>query len=118
MIFHGIRAPIVIAHVTSREALRHVERARRRALPVTCETCPQYLLLTDACYTDPDEAAKFICTPPIRSAKHRRALWRGIERGSIQQVASDHAPFRFEDQKLGPENFTKIPNGVPRKRFG
>ena len=107
------RAPICIAHVTSKRALVNIERARYEGAQVVSETCPQYLLLTDACYDQADEAAKYVCTPPIRSEDNQRALWQGLRRGSIQQVASDHAPFRFADQKLGPSDFTKIPNGVP-----
>ena len=54
-----------------------------------------------------------MCTPPMRGEEHRLALWDGVARGDIQQVASDHAPFRFQDQKQNAENFTKIPNGLP-----
>ena len=106
-------APICIAHVTSERALVNIEKARYEGAQVVSETCPQYLMLTDACYHDADEAAKYVCTPPIRSEENQRALWQGLRRGSIQQVASDHAPFRFADQKIGPSDFTKIPNGVP-----
>ena len=106
-------APICIAHVTSERALGNIEKARYEGAQVVSETCPQYLLLTDACYHNAEEAAKYVCTPPIRSEENQRALWQGLRRGSIQQVASDHAPFRFQDQKLGPSDFTKIPNGVP-----
>jgi dihydropyrimidinase len=109
-------APICIAHVTSADAAKHVAQARTRGQQVVCETCPQYLVLTEDVY-DPArgfEAAKFVCSPPIRTPEHREALWRGLEDGSIQQVASDHAPFRFSDQKTqGREDFTRIPNGVP-----
>ena len=106
-------APICIAHVTSERALGNIEKARYEGAQVVSETCPQYLLLTDACYHNAEEAAKYVCTPPIRSEENQRALWQSLRRGSIQQVASDHAPFRFQDQKLGPSDFTKIPNGVP-----
>lgn len=107
------RAPICIAHVTSETALEHIERARYRGGQVVSETCPQYLLLDESCYQHAEEAAKYVCTPPIRSEQHQRALWQGLRRGSINQIASDHAPFRFEGQKLGAPDFTKIPNGVP-----
>lgn len=106
-------ARICIAHVTSKRALENIERARYEGAQVVSETCPQYLTLTDACYSHADEAAKYVCTPPIRSVDNQEALWDGLRRGSIQQVASDHAPFGFQDQKLGATDFTKIPNGVP-----
>lgn len=109
-------APLCIAHVTSWDALRHVQEARSRGLPVVCETCPQYLILTDAEYDSKHgfDAAKFVCSPPLRGAEHHEVLWKGLADGSIQQVASDHAPFRFTDQKQqGRDDFTRIPNGLP-----
>ncbi|MCS5701640.1 MAG: dihydropyrimidinase [Acidobacteria bacterium] len=109
-------APLCIAHVTSSDALRHVQKARARGLPVVCETCPQYLVLTDNEYnpTRGFEAAKFVCSPPLRGAEHHEVLWEGLADGSIQQVASDHAPFRFAGQKeQGRGDFTRIPNGLP-----
>ena len=50
----------------------------------------------------------------MRAAKHRDALWNALAAGTIQQVSSDHAPFRYHDQKTtGRDNFTRIPNGLP-----
>ncbi len=111
-----VGAPVCIAHVTSREAVDAVRRARRRGVPVAAETCPQYLSLTAERYTDANgfEAAKFVCSPPLRPGGHPEALWSGLMDGTLQQVASDHAPFRFADQKTqGREDFTQIPNGLP-----
>lgn len=110
------RAPLCIAHVTSAGAARHVADARAQGHPVAAETCPQYLVLDDSVY-DPDagfEVAKFVCSPPMRAAEHRDVLWEALAAGSIQQVSSDHAPFRYRDQKTtGRGNFTRIPNGLP-----
>lgn len=109
-------ATLCIAHVTSAGAARHVAEARARGARVTAETCPQYLVL-DASVYDPDagcEVAKYVCSPPMREAEHNDALWGALADGSIQQVSSDHAPFRFEGQKTGGcDNFTEIPNGLP-----
>lgn len=109
-------APLCIAHVTSSGAARHVAYARERGKPVAAETCPQYLVLDDSVY-DPDggfEVAKFVCSPPMRAARHRKVLWEALAAGSIQQVSSDHAPFHYEKQKTtGRDNFTRIPNGLP-----
>ena len=109
-------APLCIAHVTSAGAAHHVADARELGGPVVAETCPQYLVLDDSVY-DPDagfEVAKFVCSPPMRAAEHRDALWDALAAGSIQQVSSDHAPFRYHDQKTtGRGNFTRIPNGLP-----
>ena len=111
-----VGAPICVAHVTAAESLERIEAARYRGVSAFCETCPQYLVLTDDRYAADHgfDAAKFVCSPPLRDETHRQALWGGLRRGSIQQVSSDHAPFRFTDQKeLGRKDFTKIPNGLP-----
>lgn len=109
-------APICIAHVTSAGAAGHVAEARARGVPVAAETCPQYLVLDESVY-DPGagcEVAKFVCSPPMRERSHVDALWKALADGTIQQISSDHAPFRFQDQKTnGCENFTQIPNGLP-----
>ncbi len=109
-------APICIAHVTSEGAAAHVAAARSRGVAVAAETCPQYLVLDESVY-DPAagcEVAKFVCSPPMRARSHVEALWRALADGSIQQISSDHAPFRFEGQKTGGcEDFTRIPNGLP-----
>ena len=109
-------APICIAHVTSSGAAQHVADARARGVAVAAETCPQYLVLDSSVY-DPGagcEVAKFVCSPPMREHSHVAALWEALADGSIQQVSSDHAPFRFEGQKTGGcDNFTQIPNGLP-----
>lgn len=111
-----VNAPLCIAHVTSSGAAGHVAAARERGEPVVAETCPQYLVLDETVY-DPCggfEVAKFVCSPPMRAAEHHDALWSALADGSIQQVSSDHAPFRYHDQKTtGRGNFTRIPNGLP-----
>lgn len=111
-----VGAPVCIAHVTSAEAAEVVARARQRGIAVAAETCPQYLVLTEDRYHDDGDfqAAKYVCSPPLRPGGHPEALWSALEDGSLQQVSSDHAPFRFADQKTqGRGNFTRIPNGLP-----
>jgi len=109
-------APICIAHVTSAGAVAHVAQARLGGAPVVAETCPQYLVLDESVY-DPAggcEVAKYVCSPPMRAPSHVEALWEALRAGSIQQVSSDHAPFRYEGQKTGGcGDFTQIPNGLP-----
>ena len=96
-------------------SLHAVAAARARGLPVWAETCPQYLYLNDGHYAAPGfEGAKFVCTPPMRSAADNEALWQGLQRGDLQVVSTDHAPFNYKGQKeLGLHDFTKIPNGLP-----
>jgi len=108
-------APVYIVHLTCAEALDAVRAARRRGVRVFAETCPQYLFLTEDELSRPGfEGAKFVCSPPLRPAHHAPALWRGLEQGDLQVVATDHCPFNYQGQKeLGRGDFRKIPNGIP-----
>lgn len=107
--------PIYIVHLTCSDALEEVKQARANGLPVHAETCPQYLFL-DHSYLEQDgfEGAKYVMSPPLREKWNQEELWKGLEMGHLQAVATDHCSFRFSDQKtLGTEVFTKIPNGAP-----
>src|SRR5258705_6819981 len=58
--------------------------------------------------------AKFVCSPPLRTADHHAELWTGLIKDDLQLVSTDHCPFDFEGQKdLGKGDFRKIPNGLP-----
>jgi dihydropyrimidinase len=107
--------PLYVVHMSSGPAVDHVARARARGLPVYGETCNQYLVLTDEKYDLPDfEGAKYVLSPPLRTANDREALWGRLADGTLQTVATDHCPFRYEGQKaLGRDDFSKIPNGLP-----
>jgi dihydropyrimidinase len=106
-------APLFVVHVSTGGAAGHIAAARRRGLPVYGETCPQYLLLSDAAYDAPDaEAAKYVMSPPLRPAAEAEALWEGLASGSLDVVATDHCPFTLA-QKAGGRDFTAIPNGAP-----
>jgi dihydropyrimidinase len=108
-------AAVYIVHVSSRDALDEIRRARDRGAAVFAETCPQYLLLSADDLERPDfEGAKYVLTPPLRPREHQAPLWAGLRDGDLQVAATDHCPFRFADQKaLGKGDFTKIPNGGP-----
>lgn len=108
-------SPVYIVHLSAKEALDEVTRARDRGQPVFAETCPQYLFLDDERYSEPDfGGAKYVMSPPLRSKEHAPHLWRGLAGNDLQIVATDHCPFCMSDQKiLGRENFAKIPNGAP-----
>lgn len=107
--------PVVIVHLTSQEALQEVERARRRGQTVYVETCPQYLLLDSSVYDNPDfsSAARYVCAPPLREQTEQDALWKGLRRGEIQTISTDHCSFTLAQKDLGREDFTKIPGGLP-----
>src|SRR6266699_4958527 len=108
-------APLYVVHVSCAHSLHAVAAACAKGLPVWGETCPQYLYLNDGHYAAPGfEGAKFVCTPPMRSAADNEALWFGLQRGDLQVVSTDHDPFNYQGQKeLGVHDFTKIPNGLP-----
>jgi dihydropyrimidinase len=108
-------APVYIVHLSCADALEQVTLARSRGVPVSAETCPQYLFLDHSHYEQPEfEGAKYVMTPPLREKWNQDELWRGLRFGDLQSVATDHCPFCFKDQKvLGIDDFSKIPNGAP-----
>lgn len=114
-----VDVPVMIVHVSNREAMEEIARARSRGLKVYGETCPQYLVLTEA---DMDglnmEGAKYVCSPPPRDHASQKACWEGLETGVFQVFSSDHCPFRYDDPagKLTPKgrtSFRWVPNGIP-----
>ena len=108
-------APLYFVHLSTEGAVEAVAEARSRDWAVAGETCTHYLTLDRAIYDSPGfEAAKAVLTPPLRSAEHRAALWRGLRAGSLGVVSSDHCPFCLEEkQRLGGTDFRQIPNGGP-----
>jgi allantoinase len=84
----GVRGHIV--HVSSSAAVELVRDARARGVAITAETCPHYL--SWATGEIPDGDPRFKCAPPIRSSRHREALWRGLRFGTIATIGSDHSP--------------------------
>lgn len=82
--------PIHIVHLSSAEALPMLAEARGRGVPITVETCTQYL--TFAAEEIPDGATHFKCAPPIRDAANREALWQALVEGLVDFVATDHSP--------------------------
>lgn len=114
-IAQAVDIPVVIVHLTNAAALKEVEAARKRGQKVYVETCPQYLVLDDSVYDNEDwlQAAKYVCSPPIRKAADRKALWAGLRRGEIQTVSTDHCSFTTAQKLAGRDDFTTIPGGIP-----
>lgn len=110
-----LECPVYIVHTSTKEALKEIQEAREEGVKVYCETCPQYLLLTDDRYSLPGfEGAKYVCSPPLRKAEDQNALWKGVKEGIVDTISTDHCAFQFETQKkLGLKDFRKIPNGLP-----
>jgi len=111
---HLTGAQLYVVHVTCRESVEALARARRQGQAIHGETCPQYLLLDDSVYARPDfEGAAFVIAPPIRPRGHQDVLWEALGRGDLSVVATDHCPFNLRGQKeLGREDFRLIPGGA------
>jgi dihydropyrimidinase len=108
------QVPVYIVHLSARDALNAVRDARDRGSQAFAETCPQYLFLSIDDMGNGFEGAKFVCSPPLRSADHQDDLWTGLIKDDLQVVSTDHCPFDFEGQKdLGKGDFRKVPNGLP-----
>jgi dihydropyrimidinase len=122
-ISHGelIDVPIMIVHVSGRQAMEQVRWAQQRGLNVLAETCPQYVALTaeDLKGLNMDESGgKYVCSPPPRDRASWDAIWEGIRSGVFQTFSSDHCPFFYEGAggKLSPRartSFRWVPNGIP-----
>lgn len=104
-----------VVHLSCAEALEDIERAKAEGLPFTVETCPHYLTF---CSEDvPPGATEFKCAPPIRSAENREALWRGLARGVIDFVVSDHSPCVPELKKQTAGDFLGAWGGIAGLQF-
>ncbi len=115
-----VDVPILIVHVSGREAVEQIRWARAHGLKVFAETCPQYLFLTaaDLGIDDSYQGARCVCSPPPRDASNQQVIWDALNDGLFTVFSSDHAPFKYdapEGKKPGGEEvaFRHIPNGIP-----
>ena len=114
-----VGVPILIVHISGREAVEQIRWGRALGLRVFAETCPQYLFLTaDALRAEGYQGAKCVCSPPPRDKANQAVIWQALADGLFTVVSSDHAPFRYDDahgKKLGGKEvaFRYIPNGIP-----
>ena len=115
-----VDVPILIVHVSGREAIEQIRWAQGNGLRIYGETCPQYLFLTaeDLGGEDDVEGVKCICSPPPRDKANQKVVWDALESGAFHVFSSDHAPFRFSghDGKLATgsaPSFDKVANGIP-----
>src|SRR5919106_2155809 len=120
-------ASAYIVHMNVGGEVDMLKYARERGVKVMGETCPQYLFFTIDDLRRPD-GAKWICSPPMRTAEDNARLWKGLSEGILQTIGTDHCPFFYDGTKsiiyegreidipgkeLGKDDFTKIPNGLP-----
>ena len=87
-----------VCHISTKETVQLVREAKARGVKVTCETGPHYLIFTDM---DLQEDARWKMNPPLRSAEDRVALIEGIKDGTIDMIATDHAPHSIEEKSRG-----------------
>ena len=87
-----------VCHISTKETVQLVREAKARGVKVTCETGPHYLIFTDM---DLQEDARWKMNPPLRSAEDRAALVEGIKDGTIDMIATDHAPHSVEEKSRG-----------------
>ena len=87
-----------VCHISTKETVELVRKAKARGVKVTCETGPHYLIFSDM---DLQEDARWKMNPPIRSAEDRAALIEGIKDGTIDMIATDHAPHSVEEKSRG-----------------
>jgi len=89
-----------VCHISTKESVDIIRKAKAQGIDVTCETGPHYLLLDDSCL---QEDGRFKMNPPLRSAADREALIEGIKDGTIDMIATDHAPHSAEEKGKGLE---------------
>jgi dihydropyrimidinase len=105
--------PGYIVHMTCEGSVGAIRMAAFRNQKVFGETCIQYLILDASLYEKDFDGAKWVMSPPLREKKDQTSLWAGINQGTVQVVATDHCPFKWEQKKMGEKDFSKIPNGHP-----
>ena len=89
-----------VCHISTKESVELIRRAKAEGLNISCETAPHYLVLTE---DDLQEDGRFKMNPPIRSAEDRQALRDGLKDGTIEMIATDHAPHSAEEKSRGLE---------------
>lgn len=109
------KSKVCVVHLSCKESLDEVLKAKERGVDVVVETCPQYLLLNEDKYKlEGFEGAKYVMSPPLRNVKNNDILWKALEQNQIDTIGTDHCSFNYKKQKeLGIDDFSKIPNGAP-----
>ncbi|WP_421663332.1 dihydropyrimidinase [Lysinibacillus telephonicus] len=112
---HVAGATLYVVHVTCKEAVDEIIKAREKGYNVYGETCPPYLTLDQTLLAKPGfEGAKYVWSPPLRPKSHQEPLWNALKAKQLQTIGSDQCSFNFNGKKqLGLNDFSKIPNGGP-----
>ena len=110
-----------VCHISAKESVDLIRQAKARGVDVTCETGPHYLVFSDQ---DLQEDGRFKMNPPIRSREDRAALIEGLLDGTIDMIATDHAPHSAEEKGRVRPGILSLPkllelmHGNPARRFG
>jgi len=109
-----IGVPLYLVHVSTKDALEEITRARNNGQRVFGEALAGHLLIDDSVYRHPDFefAAAHVMSPPFREPLHQDALWKGLQSGNLQTTATDHCCFCADQKAVGKEDFSRIPNGT------
>ncbi len=106
--------PVYVVHVTCRESLEAITRARLEGQRVWAEVLTQHLVIDESVYYQDDKTAAraYVMSPPFRSADHQEPLWQGLQSGMLDTTATDHCAFCNVEKDKGADDFTRIPNGT------
>jgi len=106
--------PLYIVHNSAKESLNAIARARADGQRVFGEVLAGHLLINEDVYRNPDFefAAAHVMSPPFRNAEHQKALWKGLQSGTLHTTATDHCCFCAPQKAAGKDDFRKIPNGT------
>lgn len=102
--------PVHIVHLSSADVLEDIRVAKSKGLPLTVETCPQYLYFNAE--TIPDADCRFKCAPPIREKSNNEQLWEALKTGIIDFVATDHSPAPPHLKEMNSGNLFKAWGGI------
>lgn len=110
----AMNTPIYIVHVSCKDSLDAITRARASGQRVYGEVLAGHLTIDDSVYRskDFDFAAGHVMSPPFRSKEHQEALWQGLQGGNLHTTATDHCCFCKDQKAAGRDDFTQIPNGT------
>ncbi|MGM0981938.1 MAG: dihydropyrimidinase [Pseudomonadota bacterium] len=110
----AMHTPIYIVHVSCKDSLDAIIRARSAGQRVYGEVLAGHLAIDDSVYRseDFDFAAGHVMSPPFRSKEHQEALWNGLQGGNLHTTATDHCCFCKDQKAAGKDDYTKIPNGT------
>jgi dihydropyrimidinase len=103
--------PVHIAHCSTGRSVQLVAEARDAGQIVTCETCPQYLLLDNTAY-EGAEPWRYILQPPLRAPEELDRLWALVQGGAVDLIVTDHCDYTAA-QKIAQNDFTQTPGGLP-----